>query len=235
MGFASIFIERKVREEESKMEEQAYKIVYREGIGEFVEKKSRFIAHVFPISEEQEALSHIERLKKEYWDARHNCYAYVIGERNELQRFSDDGEPQGTAGKPILEVLLGEEIHNCLVVVTRYFGGILLGTGGLVRAYQSSTKEGLTQSLITKKYHGKKISIQTDYNGLGKLQYIMGQMDIAMLDTIYTENVETILLVPMWQEDELLKKVTEATAGKAVWNELDEVCFVKVNKEVKLV
>lgn len=217
------------------MQQQAYKIVYREGIGEFVEKKSRFIAHVFPISEEQEALSHIERLRKEYWDARHNCYAYVIGERNELQRFSDDGEPQGTAGKPILEVLLGEEIHNCLVVVTRYFGGILLGTGGLVRAYQSSTKEGLAQSLITKKYHGKKISIQTDYNGLGKLQYIMGQMDIAMLDTIYTENVEAILLVPMWQEDELLKKVTEATAGKAVWNELDEVCFVKIDKEVKLV
>lgn len=217
------------------MEEQAYKIVYREGIGEFVEKKSKFIAHVFPISEEQEALSHIERLRKEYWDARHNCYAYVIGERNELQRFSDDGEPQGTAGKPILEVLLGEEIHNCLVVVTRYFGGILLGTGGLVRAYQSSTKEGLAQSLITKKYYGKKISIQTDYNGLGKLQYIMGQMDIAMLDTIYTENVEAILLVPMWQEDELLKKVTEATAGQAVWNELDEVCFVKVDKEVKLV
>lgn len=217
------------------MEEQAYKIVYREGIGEIVEKKSRFIAHVFPISEEQEALSHIERLRKEYWDARHNCYAYVIGERNELQRFSDDGEPQGTAGKPILEVLLGEEIHNCLVVVTRYFGGILLGTGGLVRAYQSSTKEGLAQSLITKKYHGKKISIQTDYNGLGKLQYIMGQMDIAMLDTIYTENVEAVLLVPIWQNDELLKKVTEATAGKAVWNELDEVCFVKIDKEVKLV
>lgn len=217
------------------MQQQAYKIVYREGIGEFVEKKSKFIAHVFPISEEQEALSYIERLRKEYWDARHNCYAYVIGERNELQRFSDDGEPQGTAGKPILEVLLGEEIHNCLVVVTRYFGGILLGTGGLVRAYQSSTKEGLAQSLITKKYHGKKISIQTDYNGLGKLQYIMGQMDIAMLDTIYTENVEAILLVPMWQEDELLKKVTEATAGKVVWNELDEVCFVKVDREVKLV
>lgn len=216
------------------MQQQAYKIVYREGIGEFVEKKSKFIAHVFPISEEQEALSYIERLRKEYWDARHNCYAYVIGERNELQRFSDDGEPQGTAGKPILEVLLGEEIHNCLVVVTRYFGGILLGTGGLVRAYQSSTKEGLAQSLITKKYHGKKIAIQTDYNGLGKLQYIMGQMDIAMLDTIYTENVEAILLVPMWQADELLKKVTEATAGKAVWNELDEVCFVKIDKEVKL-
>lgn len=216
------------------MQQQAYKIVYREGIGEFVEKKSKFIAHVFPISEGQEALSYIERLRKEYWDARHNCYAYVIGERNELQRFSDDGEPQGTAGKPILEVLLGEEIHNCLVVVTRYFGGILLGTGGLVRAYQSSTKEGLAQSLITKKYHGKKIAIQTDYNGLGKLQYIMGQMDISMLDTIYTENVEAILLVPMWQADELLKKVTEATAGKAVWNELDEVCFVKIDKEVKL-
>ncbi|MBD5089858.1 MAG: YigZ family protein [Clostridiales bacterium] len=216
------------------MEKQAYKIVYKEGVGEIVEKKSRFLAHVFPVSEEQEALSYIERLKKEYWDARHNCYAYVIGARNELQRFSDDGEPQGTAGKPILEVLLGEEIHNCLVVVTRYFGGILLGTGGLVRAYQSSTKEGLAQSIITEKCQGKKVSIWTDYNGLGKLQYIMGQMDIAMLDTVYAEDVEAILLVPLWQEEELQKKVTEVTAGKAVWKELDEVSFVKIDKEVIL-
>ena len=217
------------------MEKQIYKIAYKEGVGEIVEKKSRFIAHVFPVSEEQEALDFIERLKKEYWDARHNCYAYVIGARNELQRFSDDGEPQGTAGKPILEVLLGEEIHNCLVVVTRYFGGTLLGTGGLIRAYQASTKEGLAQSVIAEKCQGKKISLRTDYNGLGKLQYIMGQMDIPMLDTIYTEDVEAILLVPLWQEEELQKKVTEATAGKAVWSELDEVFFIKQDKEVILI
>ena len=217
------------------MEKQIYKIAYKEGVGEIVEKKSRFIAHVFPVSEEQEALDFIERLKKEYWDARHNCYAYVIGARNELQRFSDDGEPQGTAGKPILEVLLGEEIHNCLVVVTRYFGGTLLGTGGLIRAYQASTKEGLAQSVIAEKCQGKKISLRTDYNGLGKLQYIMGQMDISMLDTIYTEDVEAILLVPLWQEEELQKKLTEATAGKAVWTELDEVSFVKQDKEVILI
>ena len=217
------------------MEKQIYKIAYKEGVGEIVEKKSRFIAHVFPVSEEQEALDFIERLKKEYWDARHNCYAYVIGARNELQRFSDDGEPQGTAGKPILEVLLGEEIHNCLVVVTRYFGGTLLGTGGLIRAYQTSTKEGLAQSVIAEKCQGKKISLRTDYNGLGKLQYIMGQMDISMLDTIYTEDVEAILLVPLWQEEELQKKLTEATAGKAVWTELDEVSFVKQDKEVILI
>lgn len=218
------------------MEEQAYKIVYKEGVGEIIEKKSRFIAHVFPITKEQEALFHIEKLKKEYWNARHNCYAYVIGAGNELQRFSDDGEPQGTAGKPILEILLGEEIHNCLVVVTRYFGGILLGTGGLVRAYQSATKEGLAQSIIAKKCQGKKISIQTDYNGFGKLQYIIGQMDIPMLDTIYAEDVEAILPVPLWKENELHKKVTEATAGKAVWKELDEVSFVMLDdKEVILV
>lgn len=217
------------------MEKQDYKIVYKEGIGEITEKKSRFIAHVFPILEEQEAIAHIDRLKKEYWDARHNCYAYVLGARNELQRFSDDGEPQGTAGKPILEVLLGEEVHDCLVVVTRYFGGILLGTGGLVRAYQAATKEGLAQSVITPKCSGKKISVRTDYNGLGKLQYIIGQMDIAMLDTVYAEDVESILVVPLWQEAELQKKITEATAGKAEWKELDEVSFLKVDKEVILV
>ena len=114
------------------MERDAYKIVYEAGEGEIVEKKSRFIAHVLPVEEEEQALEKIEQIKKQYWDARHNCYAYVIGKKQELQRFSDDGEPSGTAGKPILEVLLGEEIHNALVVVTRYFGGTLLGTGGLV-------------------------------------------------------------------------------------------------------
>lgn len=211
------------------MEKNTYKIVYESGTGEIVEKKSRFIAHVFPVHKEEEALQHIETLKKQYWDARHNCYAYVIGPAQELQRFSDDGEPSGTAGKPILEVLLGEEIHDALVVVTRYFGGTLLGTGGLVRAYSAATKEGLAQSMITEKCAGKKISIKTDYNGLGKLQYIMGQMEIPMLDTIYTEAVEAVAMVPVWKEQEFQKKIIEATAGKAQWEELEETFYVVVN------
>lgn len=216
------------------MEKKSYRMVYKEGIGEIIEKKSRFIGQVFPIHTEEEALAYIEKIKKQYWDARHNCYAYVLGEHNELQRFSDDGEPSGTAGKPILEVLLGEGIHNSLVVVTRYFGGTLLGTGGLVRAYSAATKEGLKNSTVVENCYGKKLSIQTDYNGLGKLQYIIGQMELSILDTIYTEAVDAIVLVPVWKEQEFLKKVVEATAGKAVCTELDQVCYAIVDKEVVL-
>ena len=122
------------------METNEYCAVYEGGQGEIVEKKSRFIATVLPIETEEEALEFIAKMKKKYWDARHNCYAYVIGERQELQRCSDDGEPNGTAGRPMLDVLLHEDIHNTVVVVTRYFGGVLLGTGGLVRAYQKATE-----------------------------------------------------------------------------------------------
>ena len=119
---------------------EEYKIVYRGGEGEIVEKKSRFIATVCPVNSEEDAVEFIEKTKKKYWDARHNCHAFVIGERNEISRCSDDGEPSGTAGRPMLEVLLGEGIRNVAVVVTRYFGGVLLGTGGLVRAYTKGAK-----------------------------------------------------------------------------------------------
>ena len=196
------------------MEQNAIKIVLQQGSGEIVEKKSRFIAHVYPIAEEQDALDHIEKIKKEYWDARHNCYAYVLGKRQELQRFSDDGEPSGTAGKPILEVLLGQEIHNTLVVVTRYFGGTLLGTGGLVRAYTAATREGLEHSLITEQREGTKIVIHTNYTELGKLQYLLGEMEIPVLDTVYTDAVKLYALVPGWQHEAFQKKFVEVTAGK---------------------
>ena len=117
------------------------------GSGEIVEKKSRFIANVFSVDDEETAVRYINEVKKKYWDARHNCSAYVIGDKNELQRFSDDGEPSGTAGKPILEIIDKSGVHNCLIVVTRYFGGTLLGTGGLIRAYQASAKAGLDASV----------------------------------------------------------------------------------------
>ena len=133
---------------------EKYKVVYKGGQDEIIEKKSRFIATVAPVESEEEALAFIEAMKKKYWDARHNCFAYVIGERGQLARCSDDGEPGGTAGKPMLDVLLGEEVRNVVVVVTRYFGGTLLGTGGLVRAYSSSTQAGLHASVIITRIRG---------------------------------------------------------------------------------
>ena len=149
-----------------------YKTVYQGGEAEIIEKKSRFIATVKPIKSDEEAIAFIESLKKKYWNATHNCSAYVIGEQFQIQRYSDDGEPSGTAGRPMLDVLLGEEIHDVAVVVTRYFGGTLLGTGGLVRAYSGSTKAGLAASKVIVKMHGQKLTVQTDYTGLGKIQYI---------------------------------------------------------------
>ena len=117
------------------------KTVYKGASAEIVEKKSRFIGETYPVTSEEEALEYLEKVKKQFWDARHHCWAYVIGEQRPLERFSDDGEPSGTAGKPILEVIRGKRLPNTLVVVTRYFGGTLLGTGGLVRAYTKASHQ----------------------------------------------------------------------------------------------
>ena len=118
-----------------------YKILWEGGMGELIEKKSRFIATTEPVATEEEAAAFVERMRRKYWDARHNCYAYVLGEQGRVQKCSDDGEPSQTAGRPMLDVLLGEGVRNICVVVTRYFGGVLLGTGGLVRAYSGAVQE----------------------------------------------------------------------------------------------
>lgn len=212
-----------------------YKTVYQGGEGEIVEKKSRFIATVTPVESEDEALQFIEAMRKKYWDARHNCYAYVIGERNELQRFSDDGEPGGTAGKPMLDVLLGEEIHNVVVVVTRYFGGTLLGTGGLVRAYSSAAKAGLASSVIITKIQGLKLQITTDYTGLGKIQYILGHRGLKILDSVYTDKVDLEVLVPRSLLDIIKSEITEGTNGQARMEEGTECYLAQINGEVKVI
>ncbi len=211
---------------------EPYKIVYQGGVGEIVEKKSRFIATVLPISTEEEALSFIEQMKKQYWDASHNCSAYTLGERHETARCSDDGEPQKTAGRPMLDVLLSEDVHNVCVVVTRYFGGTLLGTGGLVRAYQAATKAGLAASTVTEKQYGIPVSIATDYNSIGKLQYIVAQMELYTQDTVYTDAVTMTVLTTEASKNAFIKKVTEATSGKAVITEQDPVWFCEINKEL---
>ena len=210
------------------------KTVYAGGEGEIVEKKSRFIATVRPVSSEEEAVAFINEMKKKYWDARHNCSAFVIGDRQEISRCSDDGEPAQTAGRPILDVLLKEEIHNVCVVVTRYFGGTLLGTGGLVRAYQKATQTGLENSVIIDKQIGRKLTIGTDYNGLGKLQYLVAQNGLTLIDTVYTEKVELLLMVPSEMQEQTEKEIIEATNGKAdiSWGEM--VLYAMVEKNLKI-
>ena len=130
-----------------------YRTEYQGGKGEIVEKKSRFIAEVFLVHSEEEAMQYLEQIRKKYWDARHHCWAYVIGEERVTERCSDDGEPSGTAGKPILEVIRGAGLHNIFVVVTRYFGGTLLGTGGLVRADNVSFYRNGHFNLLTFFFH----------------------------------------------------------------------------------
>lgn len=210
----------------------SYKIVYKGGEGEIVEKKSRFIAYVKPVDTEEEANDFIESIKKKNWDARHNCSAVVIGENNEFSRCSDDGEPASTAGKPMLEVLINEGIHNAAVVVTRYFGGVLLGTGGLVRAYQGAVKEGLAASVIVEKQKGAKYKITTDYNGIGKLQYIIASLNIFTINTEYTENVDIEVMVNSSMEKEFVDKVIEGINGKVKISRLEEVSYVIVDNQV---
>ena len=213
---------------------ESIKILYRGGEGELVEKKSRFIATTRPVVSEEEAVAFIEEMKKKYWDARHNCSAYVIGERGQIQRCSDDGEPSQTAGRPMLDVLLGEEIRNICVVVTRYFGGTLLGTGGLVRAYSGAVQEGLANSTIVEKFPGNRLTVTTDYNGIGKIQYTAAQMGLTALDTRYTDQVAVTLMVPAPEKDRFIAQVTEKTGGRALIEDTGTLYYGMLDQELIL-
>ncbi len=209
--------------------EKAYKIVFQGGTDEIVEKRSRFIAAVSPAASEEEALKFIDKVKKEHWNARHNCYAYVIGDRQQLQRFSDDGEPGQTAGKPILDVLLSQDIHNAVIVVTRYFGGILLGTGGLVRAYSAAAAKGLSASRVVEKCPGVLWRLNTDYNGAGKVTYLLGQQKVPVLSSEYTDTVRITAVVSQSLSDGLKKALVEATGGRIGFEEEKKVSFAVVD------
>ena len=211
-----------------------YKTVYAGNAAEIIEKKSRFIATVEHVKTEEEALAFIESVRKKYWNATHNCFAYVLGERFQVQRCSDDGEPGGTAGKPMLDVLLGEEIHDVVVVVTRYFGGTLLGTGGLVRAYSGATKEGLNASKVIVKMRGQKLSVQTDYTGLGKIQYILGQRGLSVLNSVYTDKVELEVLLPEAEIKPVMEEITEGTNGQAKLELQEECYFASIDGEMQI-
>lgn len=202
---------------------ERYCTVAGEGEAEITEKKSRFIAHVKPIKNEQEAQEYIDAIKKQYWDARHNVHAYQLGERNEIQRYSDDGEPGGTAGMPVLDVLRGEDIKDTIIVVTRYFGGTLLGTGGLVRAYSKSAKEGLLAAGIIERILYQEISISVDYSTGGKVQYEVLQGQHLLKDTIYAENVEMVVWVEAAKAESFVKDIVNVTNGQAVIDMREQV------------
>ncbi len=193
------------------------------GTGEIVEKKSRFIGQVMPVDSEEEAYAFIESIKKKHYDARHNCFAFSIGEEMPLLRFSDDGEPQGTAGKPILEVITGSGIHNICIVVTRYFGGTLLGTGGLVRAYTDASKAALAECETKLMQRIYPIEIKTNYTDMGKIQYILNTNEIRINDTVFAEDVLFTTEIPVPIKDRILSEITEATGARAQIEVKDEI------------
>ncbi len=203
-----------------------YRVLLTEGEDEIVEKKSRFIATVRKAESEEEAVAFIDEMKKKNWNASHNCSAFVIGSRGELTRCSDDGEPSGTAGRPMLEVLLGEGIRNIVVVVTRYFGGTLLGTGGLVRAYTQAVKAGLAQCKTGIMRLGSEINVGTDYGNIGKILYLLGQRGIEPISSSYTDSIVLTLLIPEEMEEGLRKEMVEAVNGRVSWEKTDEYYYV---------
>lgn len=168
-----------------------YNTIESEEISEILEKKSKFIANIMHVNKVEEAEVKLEEIRKKYYDARHNCYAYRVldSDKNIIDRSSDDGEPSGTAGAPMLNILKKEELCNVLVVVTRYFGGILLGTGGLVRAYSQVTQDAIHKSKIIQKQEGYECKIEIEYKDFEKLKYFCKVNEINIKEVEYLENI----------------------------------------------
>ena len=173
-------------------------------------------------------------MRKKYWDARHNCWAFILGERQEFKRCSDDGEPSQTAGKPMMDVLTGAGLTNVAVVVTRYFGGTLLGTGGLVRAYTSAAIDGLEHSESITRIHGIKLLIRAEYTDLGKIQYLLASRDVIQLDPVYTDKVELMALVPVEQMKGLKADLMEGTNGQVVLDETVQCWFAQTEDGIRI-
>lgn len=200
-----------------------YSTIIEPGTGEIIEKKSRFIGCIRHVETEEEADAFVTEMKKKHYNARHNCYAYSIGEGQPLLRFSDDGEPGGTAGKPILEVITGRKLCNVCIVVTRYFGGTLLGTGGLVRAYTEAAKACIDTTEIVHKCLVVPIQIITNYTDLGKIQYIFGNNKIVIKDSEYGQDVVLKTEIFIDDVEKIKKELVEATAARVVIEQKDAV------------
>lgn len=192
-----------------------YKTLHEFGMDEVIIDKSTFIGYAKPIKTEEEAIDFVNEIKKKHKDATHNVWAYTVGESMNIQRYSDDGEPQGTAGIPTLEVIKKEELRNVVVVVTRYFGGIKLGAGGLVRAYTKGAKIGIESAKVIEKVLYKPVGIKIDYNQLGKVQNEIMNMGYFIKDTVYEDNVEIIVYSRISEIENITSKITDITSATA--------------------
>lgn len=203
-----------------------YKTVEKEGVDEFVEKKSRFIGHVKPVKTQQEATEFINSLKSKYWDATHNVYAYVLRENN-ICRSSDDGEPSGTAGVPVLDVLLKEQLVDVCVVVTRYFGGTLLGAGGLVRAYSHGSKIAVESGGIITMAPCKIMTVSVNYSFYDRMNILLADSGANVIESDFSDVVNIKFSIKADNKDVLADKLTQQSNGKYSLKEIGEE-FAKV-------
>ena len=195
---------------------ERYKTLRREASREIVIKKSRFIGYAKPVASEDEAIQYIEEIKKKHWNATHNCSAYVVGERDEHQKASDDGEPSGTAGKPILEVIKAQGLKNVVVVVTRYFGGIMLGAGGLIRAYTDGAVAGIDAAEPIVQVLHREVLVDVDYTWYGKIENELRGRGIRVGDVGFTDRVLVTCLPEEPEAERFMAWMTDVTQGQAV-------------------
>lgn len=182
-----------------------------------IERKSKFIGRIKPVSSSEEAEAFIDEVRKEHWDASHNVPAYIIGTNQEVQKYSDDNEPSGTAGLPMLEVLKAHEVVNAVVVVTRYFGGTLLGRGGLIRAYGGAAREALMKAGIVRMVPAREVAVTVDYVFSGKVQNELLNAGIIIADTEYLADVTFHLLLFEEQMKSTRQMIQEYTANEFTW------------------
>lgn len=206
---------------------QEYKTVEKAANDEFIEKKSRFIGYVTPVKTQEEAVSFINKIKSKHWDATHNVYAYVLKDNN-IQRYSDDGEPSGTAGVPVLDVILKSGVVNVCVVVTRYFGGTMLGAGGLVRAYSHGSKIALEAGSIITMGLCSVMSCDVDYSFYDRFVKLLEDIGANVEATDYADNVKLTFTISYDKETELFEKLTDMSNGKYSLSKISEK-FSKIN------
>ena len=200
-----------------------YSSVCGQASGEYTVKKSRFIANVFHVTSEEEAQRHLAEIKKKYWDARHNCYAYQLGMPVSMQKASDDGEPSGTAGKPLLEVLKTGDLTNTLVVVTRYFGGIKLGTGGLIRAYMTAARAAIIAAPVDDYVPCTVLTLQADYSYVAVIEKLAGDFAVPVRDRNFTDSVSFTIEIPSDRISEITAVLMDKTNGTlTVTNKTEE-------------
>lgn len=192
-----------------------YKTLREEGSAEFIIHKSRFIGYGCPCETEEEALAFLSRIRQKHKDATHNCYAYIIGLNAGIMRYSDDGEPSGTAGMPIIEVMKARGVVNCAVVVTRYFGGVLLGAGGLVRAYAQGSKVALDAACVVLMEKSARHLVEVDYSTWQRLEYFLRSAPVCIEHTEFGASVVCTLMVRKRDEASLLAEITRVTDGTA--------------------